>query len=121
LIDRILQISTGVCGALGCKAEVEFSEVTPAVKNNTDVTHKLAPAFIKTIPDIVIDPEFHTMVSEDMAYFLEEIPGCYFMVGSGNPDRGIIYGHHHPKFDFDEEAIPRAAALMSSAALVLLG
>jgi metal-dependent amidase/aminoacylase/carboxypeptidase family protein len=23
--------------------------------------------------------------------------------------------HHHPKFDFDESALPRAAALMASA------
>ena len=61
------------------------------------------------------------MLSEDMAYFLEEIPDCYFMVGSGNPKRGIVYGHHHPKFDFDEAAIPRAAALMSALTLELLG
>ena len=105
---------------MGCKAEVEFSEMTPAVKNNAEVTRRLVPAFIETIPDIVIDAEFHTMVSEDMAYFLEEIPGCYFMVGSANPERGIVYGHHHPKFDFDEASIPRAAALMVTAALELL-
>jgi len=120
LIERISQLSKGISVAMGCKAEVEFSELTPAVKNNVDVTRRLAPIFIETIPDIVIDSVFHTMVSEDMAYFLEEIPGCYFMVGSANPGRGIVYGHHHPKFDFDEAAIPRAVSLMAASALELL-
>jgi amidohydrolase len=120
LIERISHLSKEICAAMGCTAEVVFSEVTPAVKNNAEVTRKLAPAFKKTIPDLVIDSEFHTMVSEDMAYFLEEIPGCYFMVGSANPERGIVYGHHHPKFDFDEAAIPRGAALMAASALELL-
>ena len=121
LIERISQLSKGISGAMGCKAEIEFSEVTPAVKNDADVTRKLAPIFIETLPDIIIDSEFHTMVSEDMAYLLEEITGCYFMVGSANPERGIVYGHHQPKFDFDEAAIPRAVALMSAAAIELLG
>ena len=26
-------------------------------------------------------------------------------VGAGNLDKGIIYPHHHPKFDIDEEAL----------------
>jgi amidohydrolase len=120
LIERISQLSKGITVAMGCNAEVEFSEPTPAVKNNLDVTRRLASTFIETIPDLQIDSEFHTTVSEDMAYFLEEIPGCYFMVGSANPGRGIVYGHHHPRFDFDEAALPQAAALMAASALKLL-
>ncbi|MGE5251294.1 MAG: M20/M25/M40 family metallo-hydrolase, partial [Bacteroidota bacterium] len=57
-----------------------------------------------------------TMGAEDMAYFLEQIPGCFFFVGSANREKGLDYGHHHPKFDVDEDALPRAAALMAAAA-----
>jgi amidohydrolase len=120
LIERISHLSIDICAAMGCTAEVVYSEMTPAVNNNPEVTRKLAAAFKKTIPDMAINSEFHTMVSEDMAFFLEEVPGCLFMVGSANPERGIVYGHHHPKFDFDETAIPRGAALMAASALELL-
>jgi len=48
---------------------------------------------------------------------LEQVPGCYFFVGSANAEKGLNYGHHHPKFDFDEAALPRAAALMASAVM----
>jgi amidohydrolase len=61
-----------------------------------------------------------TMGAEDMAFMQEKVPGCYFFVGSNNKQRHLDYGHHHPKFDFDEEALPRAAALMAAAAIDVL-
>jgi amidohydrolase len=33
------------------------------------------------------------------------VPGCYFFLGSANPDLGLNYPHHHPRFDFDETAL----------------
>ncbi len=45
-----------------------------------------------------------TMGGEDMSYFLREVPGCYFFVGSGNP-QGCDYAHHHPRFNVDEDAL----------------
>jgi amidohydrolase len=41
------------------------------------------------------------------------------MVGSANDDKGLRYGHHHPKFDFDEQVLPYAAAMMTAAAFDL--
>ena len=50
----------------------------------------------------------------------EKVPGCYFFVGSNNKARHLDYGHHHPKFDFDEEALIRGSALMAAAAIDIL-
>jgi len=61
------------------------------------------------------------MVSEDMAYMLDKVRGCYFMVGSANSEKGLNAGHHHPRFDFDEQVLPGAAALMAAGAIQLLG
>jgi amidohydrolase len=61
-----------------------------------------------------------TMGSEDFAFMLEKVPGCFFFVGSANPEKGLDAGHHHPKFDFDEVALPRAAALMAATVADLL-
>jgi amidohydrolase len=52
---------------------------------------------------------------------LEKVRGCYFMLGSSNPEKGLNAGHHHPRFDFDEQVLPRAAALMAAGAMKLLG
>ncbi|ANU12485.1 Catalyzes the cleavage of p-aminobenzoyl-glutamate to p-aminobenzoate and glutamate, subunit A [Planococcus halocryophilus Or1] len=55
------------------------------------------------------------MGGEDFAYYLEEIPGSFFFTGA-MPD-GDVYPHHHPKFDFKEEAMLIAAKTLGSAAI----
>ena len=60
------------------------------------------------------------MVSEDMAYMMERVPGVYMLVGGANPAEKLDYPHHHPKFDFDENALVWASALMAAAASALL-
>ena len=47
------------------------------------------------------------MGGEDMAYFLEAVPGCFAFIGSANAERGLVHPHHSPRFDFDEAAARR--------------
>jgi amidohydrolase len=56
------------------------------------------------------------MGSEDFAFVMQKVPGCFIFVGSANPDRGLDASHHHPRFDFDETALPNAVALMAASA-----
>ena len=49
-----------------------------------------------------------------MAYMMEDIPGCYFFVGSSNAEKELDASHHHPRFDFDEDVLPYAAGLMAA-------
>jgi amidohydrolase len=60
------------------------------------------------------------MVGEDFSAYLESAPGVFFLVGAGNPAKGIIHPHHHPKFDIDEEALGYGCETMVRAALKLL-
>ncbi|AIY04828.1 amidohydrolase [Planococcus sp. PAMC 21323] len=55
------------------------------------------------------------MGGEDFAYYLEEIPGSFFFTGA--MPEGDVYPHHHPKFDFKEEAMLIAAKTLGSAAI----
>ena len=64
--------------------------------------------------------DLRTMGSEDMAYLMDDIPGCYVFVGSMNESKELVFGHHHPKFDFDEQAMEYGIALLSAAAVEIL-
>lgn len=121
VLRRFEEVVHGVAEALGCTAEVYVKRLTPAMINTEEVAQHIQQVVPRLLPDANLDTSSHlTMGAEDMAFMLEKIPGCYFFVGSADSDRGLDYGHHHPKFDFDEQALPRAAALMAGAVMELL-
>jgi amidohydrolase len=116
VLRRFDEIVRGVAAAMGCTADVKVKRVTPAMINADQVARRVQDVTREVLPEADLDMSGHlTMGAEDMAFMLEKVPGCYFFVGSANKEKGWDYGHHHPKFDFDESALPRAAALMASA------
>ena len=55
------------------------------------------------------------MGSEDAAWSMQDVPGCYFFLGSANATRGLDAPHHNPRFDFDEAALPLGVSVMMHA------
>lgn len=120
VLGRFKEIVNGVTEAMGCQAEIDLKLLTPAVINDPVITKSVQASAKRILPNDRIETGFHTMGSEDMACFLQRVPGCYVFVGSANKVKGFDASHHHPRFDIDEEAMPGAAALMAGATLDLL-
>lgn len=118
--ERFTQIVQSIAAAFGCQAEVEIELNTPAVINNENVSQAVLSSLQANLPDVRVEQNYRTMVSDDMAFFLQNVPGTYFLVGSTNADKQLNYGHHHPKFDFDESALPVAATILTATTLRLL-
>ena len=120
IVERFENIARGVGEGLGCQVEVEIKRITPALVNNESLVAKVQETAQRVLAESDLDREYQTMTAEDMAFMQEQIPGCYFFVGSNDPARHLDYGHHHPRFDFNEEALIRGSALMAAAALDVL-
>jgi amidohydrolase len=58
------------------------------------------------------------MVGEDVSYFLEARPGCFFLLGGAPEGRPIL--HHTAEFRIDERCLPIGLRVMSAAVLRLL-
>jgi amidohydrolase len=104
--QRFNQIIAGVCQSYGAKYNLEYRSLCPPVVNDphmAELVITLAQELIETPAGLL--REYQTMAGEDMSFFLQEIPGCYFFIGSANPDKDLVYPHHHPRFDFDETAL----------------
>jgi amidohydrolase len=112
---RFTEIVQGIAAAFGCRVEIQIREITTAVINHPEITEKVHRVAKQVLPEADIRTAYRTMGSEDMAYLMQEIPGCYFFVGSRNDEAGLNAPHHNPKFDIDENALPLAAGLMASA------
>jgi amidohydrolase len=109
---RVRQISESVAAGFGCKASVEIIPLTPAVINSIKIADEVTVAAKRLLPDQRIDSSHRVMVSDDMAFFLEKIPGCYILIGSADEKNGLDGHHHSPAFNFSEKAMETAVALL---------
>ncbi len=117
---RMQSIVEDVSRGMGCRGEIEFVEYTPPVVNAPEITRLVQSAIQLVAPELQISTEARSSASEDMALFLQQVPGCFLFVGSGIADVSQRFGHHHPKFDIDENALPLAAAILTQSALSVM-
>ncbi len=119
--SRLRSLAEGMAQAYGARADVRSEVISPPVVNDekaTALVRRVARSLLGEEHVVTIKP---VMVSEDMAEFLTRVPGCFFLVGARNEEKGIVYGHHHPRFDIDEEALPIGTALMTGIVLAAGG
>jgi len=115
IISRLEEIIQNTAKAFQCQAIFELNSVTPAVINDQNVVNIITKTILDHNLDLKIDSGLKTMVSEDYAFFINEIPGCFIFVGSANEYKGLNFGHHHPQFDIDEDVLPIAVAVFLEA------
>ncbi len=118
-LRRVEEIAAGVAGAMRCKATLTTRFGTPPVVNDEAVTAVVREVAARVVSAERVVSQTPTTGGDDMAYFLQRAPGCYFAVGSCNRDRGLDAAHHNPRFDFDEEALVIGAKVLGGAALRL--
>jgi amidohydrolase len=103
---QIEQMIAGICQSYGAKYKLDYRRQYPATINDAamaELVRSVAVNVVETPAGIV--PECQTMGAEDMSFFLQEVPGCYFFLGSANPSLNLGFPHHHPRFDFDETVL----------------
>ncbi len=111
LIARLHEVVEGTARTLGAKGTVEFIDGYPALLNDPQMSDFVADVAAEVVGIENVRRDYVSMAGEDMAYFLREVPGCYFFVGSADSGKGLDYAHHHPRFNFDEGVMPIGAEI----------
>ncbi len=115
LHKMVLTKLQNLCKALeneysGTNIEFIYYGGYPPLINHKKGTIEIQRATSKILPDIKqleIEP---LMIGEDFAYYVEEVPGAFFLIGAGN-STFAKYPHHHPNFDFEEEVMKQTASI----------
>ena len=103
---RLEAIVAGICQMHGAEYQLDHWQLYPPTINNRTISELVRSVALEVVETpIGVVPECQTMGGEDMSFFLNEVPGCYFFLGSANPAKQLAYPHHHPRFDFDETAL----------------
>ncbi len=109
---RLQQICKNLGEASGCQIDLRIEGSAGITANAESVSQAMRLAAKQLEDPIEIDSNYKTMMSEDMGKFLEQVPGCFVLVGAGGTTQGNKFPHHHPRFDFNEQSMPIAAALL---------
>jgi hippurate hydrolase len=114
---RIRTIAEGQAASFGVRVEIESERGYPVLVN-TALEAALATRVAASLfgADRVHADAAPLPASEDFAFMLQRVPGCYLMVGNGDNghDAGRLAGPcnvHNPHFDFNDACLPVGASL----------
>jgi amidohydrolase len=117
LSRRLGEVASGIGEAMRAQVETTYIWGSPSIHNDAAVVDLVRAAAISVVGEENVHESKVGMGGEDFSYFTEERPGCFFNVGTRNEERGIVWGHHHPRFDVDEEGMGPGIATMAQAVL----
>jgi metal-dependent amidase/aminoacylase/carboxypeptidase family protein len=110
---RIYKLATELVSSMGGICEIEIRKGYPYLTNDPCLTAKMRKAAQTYMGEENVVELDLWMAGEDFAYYAQEIPGCFYRLGTRNEARGIVSGVHSPTFDIDESALTIGCGLMS--------
>jgi amidohydrolase len=117
---RIRRSVMNIPDVLGAVGEVVFTEGYPVLVNDSGladlVLRSASEALGEENVSVLLDP---SMGVDDFSYFLQRMPGCYFMLGTG-AGKGEDAPLHSPRFCPDERCLAVGTDVLVRAALSFL-
>lgn len=109
IVHEMERTIKGICDAAGATYSFAYEKGYPAVVNHPEETNLLRTVASDIMGGDHVFEIAPTMGGEDFAYYLQQVPGTFFFTGAGDE---TFYPHHHPKFDFEEQAMQHAARIL---------
>ena len=116
----ISKMCHSIAEANGAKAEVRIENGYPFLKNDEALTGFLTQAAKTYMGEAQVEPLDIWMAAEDFAYYSQEVPACFYRLGTRNEAKGIVSSVHTNTFDIDEDAIEDGCGLMAYLAVQYL-
>ena len=109
----IVQMCNDICKLHGATCEAEVRKGYPFLMNDEKLTENAKQWATEYLgAENVLDLELWP-AGEDFAYYSQEIPACFYRLGTKNEAQGKTSMVHTPTFDIDEEALKIGSGLMA--------
>ena len=114
---RIRQLVDNQATAYDCQAQISYQYGYPVLQNSAQYAEVVRTVAERAFGIELVDSDAAPLTgSEDFAYMLNSIPGCYFLIGNG--DNGHTDGKrvgpcsvHNPHYDFNDDALSVGAQM----------
>jgi amidohydrolase len=119
--NRMKDIIDGVSKAFGSEIVLNYKEGYPPTIN-----HKIPTKYILDSASQVVGKgagfPYLSMGGEDFSYYLQNIPGCFFFIGSAPDEKDTLSTPHHcSHFNIDERALLVGASVYINLIKNILG
>ncbi|MEN9549202.1 MAG: hypothetical protein RIR12_1793 [Bacteroidota bacterium] len=111
--DLIRKIATDLVTAMGGTIDLHIDVGYPCVYNNEKLTATAMQEAIQFMGTENVGETELRMGAEDFGYYAQQIPACFYRLGTMNKSKGIIAGVHTPNFNVDEDAIEIGMGIMA--------
>ena len=116
-IEKLTKMVKSIVEGMGAECTVKIPRGYPHLKNNPELTNAMKKGAMEYLgSDNVVDLDLW-MAAEDFAYYSQQNPACFYLLGVGNMEKGITSGLHTPTFNIDESALEIGGGLMAWLAL----
>ncbi|MEM7038185.1 MAG: M20 family metallopeptidase, partial [Bacteroidota bacterium] len=106
-------IVTSVARSMGGDAEVNIVKGYPVLYNDENLSDRVRVWAEDYVGKENVEDLDLWLAAEDFAWYTQEVPGCFYRLGTRNTARGIVHGVHTPLFDIDENALRLGTGLMA--------
>jgi amidohydrolase len=111
LVRRMEEAARGTALTYGLELEWTHVPTCAPVINHPRWARKAREAITRLLgPGGLLELDSPTPTSDDIAFYLERVPGTYVFLGTNNPEKGITEPNHSPRFDVDETQLWKAVA-----------
>jgi len=119
--NRMRDIIDGVSKAFGSEIMLNYKEGYPPTINHKLPTKNILDSASQVVGKGAGFP-YLSMGGEDFSYYLQNIPGCFFFIGSAPDEKDILSTPHHcSHFNIDERALLVGASVYINLIKNILG
>ncbi len=111
--ELIRKQATALVTGMGADLDLNIDIGYPSVFNNEALNEKARSLGEEYLGAENVETTEMRMGAEDFGFYTQQIPGCFFRLGSGNAQNGINSGVHTPTFNIDEKAIEVGMGMMA--------
>jgi hippurate hydrolase len=111
--EKIRRLSVDLVKSMGGELDLHIDVGYPCVHNNEKVNDACRQLSVDYIGNDQVSETELRMGAEDFGYYAQQIPACFFRLGTRNESKGVIHGVHTPRFDVDESALEVGVGLMA--------
>ncbi len=116
---RIKHMAERIAESGGAQAEVTIDLGYPVVVNDPELTQQMLPTLQRVAGGENVVPATPKTVAEDVAYYLQQIPGLFFFLGitpqGSDPAKAAM--NHSPYFFVDESGLRLGVRALSNLAV----